>query len=307
MTSQTDSFSSPMVDIPGFHFSRAFFERPGGLRLHYVDEGQGATVLMVHGNPTWSFFWRRLISGLAPKYRCLAPDHMGMGLSSRPSKSDYSFRLADRVADLAALVEHVNPDGPVHLVVHDWGGPIGLGWAVEHPERVASITIMNTGTRIPPDYRLPLRLALFKRLAPLGSLLAVRGNLFAWGTSVFGVVKPLSEEARQGFLLPYQDASQRLAIGRFVEDIPLAPDHPSYDYLADIDRKAARLISEKPATLVWGLRDFVFNRTVYLDWSQRYPQASSLVLPEAGHYLMEDEPLRVTEHVRSFIDHWSNK
>lgn len=287
-------------DIADFHFSRHYFELANGHRLHYVDEGAGPLVLMVHGNPTWSFFWRHLIRAL-PGFRCLAPDHLGMGLSSRPLAHEYSFRLSERVADLSALMDAAAPDGPVHVVAHDWGGPIALGWAAANPGRAASVTLMNTGSRIPGGYKLPWRLEIFKRLTPLGSLLAVRANLFAWGAAAFGTVKPLGEAARQGFLLPYQDASQRLAIGKFVEDIPLSPRHPGYRTLVDIDEGLERLLGEKPLNLVWGLRDFVFNRRVFLDWQERFPQASTLVLPEAGHYLMEDEPERVTAQVRDFI------
>lgn len=276
-----------------------------GQHIHYVDEGAGPTVLMVHGNPTWSFFWRHLISALSSDYRCIAPDHVGMGLSSRPLAHEYSFRLAERVADINALMESVTPEGPVHLVAHDWGGPIALGWAVANPQRVASVTLMNTGSRIPGGYTLPWRLELFKRLAPLGSLLAVRGNLFAWGTAMFGVTKPLSEEARHGFLSPYKTPEDRLAIGKFVEDIPLSPSHPSYQTLADIDNRASKFLASRPLNLVWGLRDFVFDRRVFLDWRERFPKAAMLALPEAGHYLMEDEPERVTTHTRDFIRRWS--
>ncbi|MDL2260432.1 alpha/beta fold hydrolase [Deltaproteobacteria bacterium OttesenSCG-928-K17] len=269
--------------------------------LHYLDEGSGPPVIMVHGNPTWSFFWRHLIKALSPSYRCLVPDHMGMGLSSRPAAADYGFRLADRAADLAALAEHWQLDRPAHLIVHDWGGPIGLTWAAEHPEMVASITVMNSGTRVPADYRLPLKLAVFKAFAPLGSLLAEKLNLFVWGTAVFGVVNALAPEVRAGFMAPYKNPAHRLAVARFVEDIPMSPGHPSFDLLARTDNRLDRLLAEKPLALVWGLKDFVFNRRVYLDWQERFPQAQSLVLPEAGHYLMEDEPDRVCEFTSNFL------
>ncbi len=197
-------------------------------------------------------------------------------------------------------MEAAAPEGPVHIAAHDWGGPIALGWAVRNPHRVASVTLMNTGLRLPFGYKLPWRLAIFKRLAPLGSLLAVRGNLFAWGTACFGA-QALKSEARREILAPYREASQRLAIGKFVEDIPLSPEHPSYQTLADIDMRAEKLLAEKPFQLVWGLRDFVFNRRVFLDWRERFPEAPFLALPEAGHYLMEDEPERVAEAVKDFI------
>ena len=288
-------------DLAEYPFESRYFRRPDDLLLHYLDEGHGPPLLMVHGNPSWSFLWRRLVSALAPDFRCLAPDHLGMGLSSRPSASQYQFRLADRVADLEALIEHWRPEAPVHLIMHDWGGPIGLSWAARNPERVASLTVLNSGSRIPPGYHLPARLAVFRALAPLGTFLAQKMNLFVRGTAACGTVRGLTDEARQGFLAPYQRPEERLAVARFVADIPLSAGHPSYDYLAETDARLNGLAAQKPLALVWGLRDFVFNRTVFLDWRERFPEAPALVLPEAGHYLLEDEPGRIIDFVRQFI------
>jgi len=150
-----------------------------------VDEGRGPPVVLVHGNPTWSFFYRRLIAGLAPDFRCLALDHLGMGLSDRPGADRYGFTLADRVADFAAWLAGLALPEPIHLVVHDWGGPIGLGWAGTAPEQVASLTVMNTALRRPPGYRPPWRLGLFRLASPWGDFLARRLNLFARGTAFF--------------------------------------------------------------------------------------------------------------------------
>ncbi|MDR1920253.1 MAG: alpha/beta fold hydrolase [Candidatus Adiutrix sp.] len=292
---------STLPNPEGYPFRRKYHALPGGLRLNHVDEGAGPPVLMVHGNPTWSFFYRRLISELAPDFRCLAPDHIGMGLSSRPGADEYGFRLSDRVADLGHFIDGLGLTEPLHLVTHDWGGPIGLAWAADHPDQTASLTILNTATRVPAGYRLPWRLALFKKMEPLGAYLAVRHNLFVRGTAALGVVKPLSEAAKRGFAAPYETAADRLAIGRFVADIPLSPRHPSFAFLAEADRKAAERLRNKPMTLVWGLRDFVFNRAVFFDWRRRFPEAEVLALPEAGHYLLEDEPDRAAGHIRNFI------
>ena len=288
--------------MPEYRFRRNFYTRSDGLMLHYVDEGQGPPVVMLHGNPTWSFMYRRLIAGLCGRYRCLAPDHMGMGFSSRPSVNKYGYRLADRVTDLGELMDHWRITEPVHLVVHDWGGPIGLSWAVDHPDRVASVTVMNSGVRVPPDYHMPLKLALFKSCPFVGSFLAHDLNLFVRGTACFGTVKGLSPAARRGLTAPYDEGADRLAVARFIEDIPLAPDHPSYARLAETDRKLPELLAEKPITLIWGLRDFVFNRAVFLDWRQRFPEAPALVLPEAGHYLLEDEPDRIGAYMSKRLD-----
>ena len=293
---------STLPVLPEYRFRRNFYTRPDGLMLHYVDEGDGPPVVMLHGNPTWSFFYRRLVAGLRGRYRCLAPDHMGMGFSSRPSVNKYGYRLADRAADLGALIDHWNLKEPVHLVVHDWGGPIGLTWAVEHPERVASVTVMNSGTRVPPDYHMPLKLALFKSCPMVGSFLAHDLNLFVWGTARFGAVRGLSPEARRGLTAPYVEGADRLAVGRFIEDIPLDRNHPSQALLAETDRGLPEFFAEKTLTIIWGLRDFVFNRAVFMDWRQRFPEAPALVLPEAGHYLLEDEPDRVGAYLGKRLD-----
>ncbi len=299
MTDALETRTPPALEEYPFQGRR--YVRPDGLSLHYLDEGAGPPVIMVHGNPSWSFLYRRLVAALAPDHRCLVPDHMGMGRSSRPDAAQYGFRLADRVADLAALAERWNLDRPAHLIVHDWGGPIGLGWAVAHPEKVASVLVLNSGTRVPPGYRLPLRLALFKLGRPLGDFLARQHNWFVEGTADFGTVRKMPPAARRGFLAPYLKPEDRLAVARFVEDIPLAPDHPSYAVLADIDRRLDGLLAERPLALAWGLRDFVFNRKVLEDWRRRFPRAPVLALPGAGHYLLEDEPGRLAAWARRFI------
>jgi len=287
--------------LAGYPFVPRHFVRPDGLALHYVDEGTGPPVVLVHGNPTWSFFYRRLITGLAPDFRCLALDHLGLGYSARPSAREYGFRLADRVADLTGWLDSLALEEPVHLVVHDWGGPIGLGWAGAEPGRVASLTIMNTALRRPAGYGPPWRLGLFRLAAPVGDLLARRLNWFARGTAFFGSMEPLSPEVQRGFLAPYRKPEDRLALARFIEDIPLVPGHPSFELLGRIDQRFDEVLSQKPLALVWGLRDFVFDRRIFLDWRGRLPLAEALVLPEAGHYLLEDEPDRVLEFMHIFL------
>jgi haloalkane dehalogenase len=251
---------------------------------------------MVHGNPTWSFMWRRLIDGLEG-YRRLAPDHLGMGLSSRPPAPR---RLAERIGDLGAFIDSLGPIGPVHLVVHDWGGPIGLGWAARRPERVASLAIMNTGLRLPPGAKIPWRLAAFKSFRPLGRLLAETFGLFTLGLARTGTFRPLSKAAESGFLAPYRLAAHRGAVADFVEDIPLGPGHPSFEALAEAERGFARL-AEKPTLLAWGLGDFVFGPAFLDDFKARAPGAAVLAMGSAGHLLLEDEPERVVAAVRAHL------
>ena len=146
--------------------------------MHYLDEGKGETVLMVHGNPTWSFYFREVVKALSPTHRCIVPDHVGMGLSDRPGDERYQYTLKSRVDDLDTLMERIAPTGPVTLIVHDWGGMIGMSWAVRHPERIKAIVALNTSC-----FRLPA-----EKPFPKG-LTAMRGNLTGIPLRAFGFVR----------------------------------------------------------------------------------------------------------------------
>jgi haloalkane dehalogenase len=275
-------------------------ERPGGLYLHYLDEGQGPPVLMVHGNPAWSFMYRALIKNLSSGYRCLVPDHIGMGLSSRPKNRQYGFRFSNRLNDLGALMDSLELTEPVHVIVHDWGGPIGLGWAGFHAAQVASVTIMNTGLRLPPNYTLPGKLRLFRSAGLAGQYLAGRLNLFIRGLLRFGSVRPLTPAAAGGWTAPYRLSLHRRAIGRFIRDIPLKPSDPSFGTLQNVDR-AFDSLKEVPVFLVWGMQDFVFTEAFLADFKARRPDAPVLALPRAGHLLLEDEPDLIAGSIRRFL------
>ena len=272
-----------------------------GLAYHYVDEGQGAPVVMVHGNPTWSFYFRHLIKGLAQEFRCVAPDHMGCGLSSKPDDNAYTFTLDSRVADFGCLMDHLELTG-IHLVVHDWGGMIGLAWAMGHLDRIASVTITNTAGFFPPgEKRIPLRLRLIRNLAPFAVPAVLGLNAFARGAVWMAPKKPLAPEARRGLLAPYDCPRHRLATLRFVQDIPLFPEDPGYATVARVSARLDRL-KERPLLLLWGKHDFVCDTDSYNEWRRRFPKASARLFSDAGHYLFEDQPERTTAMVRSFLD-----
>jgi haloalkane dehalogenase len=283
-----------------YPFKPNFLELPRGGYLHYLDEGAGLPVLMVHGNPTSSFMYRSLIRELSSDFRCLVPDHLGMGLSSRPRAKHYGFKLSDRIADLGFLMDSVDLNEPVHLIVHDWGGPIGLGWAGANPNRVASVTLMNTGLRLPTKFSLPGRLGFFRQTGFLGQFLSNRLNLFLWGLIRHGTVRPLSKTAVSGLTAPYRIPLHRQAIGRFVADIPLSPSHSSWGTLQNVDRSFAAL-SQVPVFFVWGLQDFVFTPAFLADFQARRPEAPVLALPWAGHLLLEDEPEKIGRAIRQFL------
>ena len=141
------------MKLSEYPFQPKSFEVRPGIRMSYLDEGprDAPIILMLHGNPSWSYLWRNWISGLSDTYRCIAPDHVGMGLSDKPSDATYEYTLDSRIEDVEALLSHLGVSGPVTLAVHDWGGGIGFGWASRHPPQVERLLITNTGAFLMPS------------------------------------------------------------------------------------------------------------------------------------------------------------
>jgi haloalkane dehalogenase len=243
--------------------------------------------------------YRELIKNLTG-YRRLALDQMGMGLSSRPGP-DYGYTLAERIADFGLWIDSLSLTEPIHLIVHDWGGPVGLGWAGANPDRVATLTIMNTGLKIPKGYNLPWKLALFKRSLFLGRFFATDLNLFVHGVIRYGTQRPMSPAVRDGYLAPYRKAAHRRALSGFVFDIPLRNTHPSHAKLAEVYENFSRL-SNKPTLYAWGLKDFVFSNGFLDDFTRDRPLADVLALPLAGHCLLEDEPEAILRSVSGLLE-----
>jgi len=255
---------------------------PDGV-MRYVDHGprEGRPVLLLHGNPSWSFLWRNLILALAAKgHRVIAPDHLGMGLSARP---DRFLRLDDRIRAVHGLVDHLGLKS-FHLGVHDWGGAIGLGLATRMPDRIGRILVTNTGAFL--SDRIPKRIALCR--APLvGRWIAQHLDGFAWPATWMAVEKPLSKAVKAGFLAPYGTSASRRAVADFVADIPMEQDHPTRPVLAAVE-SALPILRGKPMLLLWGLQDFCFDGSFLAGFAQRFPEAQQRLFPEAGHYVLED-------------------
>ncbi len=270
--------------------------------MHYLDEGPASAqpVVMVHGNPTWSFYYRELVTALREQHRCLVPDHIGMGLSDRPGDQDYRYTLKTRVRDLGEWLDRVEPERPVDLVVHDWGGAIGMAWAVAHPERVRRMMLLNTWAfPIPPGVRLPRSLALAR--TRVGALLIQRFNAFAGLAVRVATAQRLDRAVARGLVAPYRGAPERrLATLRFVQDIPLSDSDPAQAVLAETERGLTRL-SDKPVLICWGGRDFVFDDRVLARWREIFPDARLEYLADAGHYVLEDAADRIVPSVRAFL------
>lgn len=273
----------------------------GGVRCHYVDEGRGDPVVMVHGNPTWSFYFRSLILGLRDQFRTIAIDHVGCGMSDKPSDEHYDFSLKRRIDDLEALLDHLQVRENITLVLHDWGGMIGMGYAVRHPQRVRRFVIMNTAAfHMPKAKRLPLALWL-GRNTRLGAWLILRWNLFCKAAAWIGTKRtPLPADVKQGLLAPYDSPAHRRAILRFVQSIPLKPDDPGFDVVTEID-KGLTQFQNHPMRIIWGLRDFVFDRHFLEEWERRFPKAEVLRLADCGHYVLEDAAEPIVSRVKAFL------
>lgn len=270
----------------------------GGQKMHYFDAGTGEPAVMVHGNPTWSFFYRNLAKTLsAAGFRCLAPDHIGCGLSDKPR--NYPYTLDQHIDNLDDWLKHVLPNGePFNLIVHDWGGPIGMGVAVRRPERIKHVVILNTSAFATGT--MPLRITIC-RVPTLGALL-VRGlNAFAGGATKMTTVKPLPDAVKQGFLLPYDNWANRVAVHRFVQDIPLTGREPSAARFADTDAKLADALRGKPMLIQWGMRDWCFTPYYLNLWKQRFPDAEVNEYPEAAHYLLEDAGEAIGARICNFL------
>lgn len=280
-----------------YPFTPKTFHTPGGARLSYLDEGPrtDSVVLMVHGNPTWSFYYRGLVKALAPGRRCVAPDHIGMGLSEKPG--DYSYTLASRIADLEALVWSLGLR-QIDLVVHDWGGAIGFGFAARHPELIRKLVILNTAAFAAPH--IPARIAVCR--APVLGPLIVRGcNGFAGPATWMAMHRrALTPTEKQGYLLPYDSWAHRVAVDAFVRDIPMHAGHPTWSTLAAVEQGLAQF-RDRPAVIIWGGRDFCFHDHFLKRWQTILPSARVHRLADAGHYVLEDAREEVIPLVQAFL------
>jgi len=268
--------------------------RAGQVRLHYVDEGprEAPPLLFVHGNPTWSYLWRHPIRELSEQgRRCVAFDHMGFGRSDKPRRlSSYSFE--SHVDNAVAVIDHLDL-WEVTLVVHDWGGPIGLGALLERRERFRALALVNTWAWELPSF-LPPFLREF-RTEGLGEILVLGGNLYVEsipGGMANRTPDPMMMEA---YRAPFPDYWSRLGPLAFHREIPLTERDRSSRLMSSIHDRLAQLAL--PILLIWGMRDPVFQ-PVFLDqWKEIFPAASVVELHDAAHFVPEDKPAELTRAV----------
>ncbi|MGE5602420.1 MAG: alpha/beta fold hydrolase [Nitrososphaerales archaeon] len=284
--------SVPWLDRAEYPFAPHYFATAAG-RVHYVDEGAGEPVVMVHGTPEWSFIYRRLIGCLAPRYRCVAADHLGFGLSDKPAS--WSYLPADHAANLEALIQHLDLQG-ITLVVHDFGGPIGLSYAIRHPEKVKRVVVMNSwmwSLRGDPAYE---RTRLFA--GRLGRFLYERLG-FSPRVMIplaMGDRSKLTRHIHSQYLRAFPDAETRH--GTWVLARELLGSSEWYDSLW---QKRA-YIRGLPALILWGMKDFAFGAKELARWREVFPDARVQTFPEIGHFVQEELGEELCPLVSEFLD-----
>ncbi len=283
-----------------YPFASHWLELADGQRLHYVDQQPASsaadTLLFVHGNPTWSFHWRTLIQAWQGRARCVAPDHLGCGLSQ--TVPGPPLRLSDRIDHLLRLVEELDLQG-VTLVAQDWGGAIGLGALLREPARFSRIVLFNTGA-FPPWY-IPWRIRVC-RFPVLGRLAVQGGNLFCRAALRMTVARrrQLDAEVADGYLAAYHSWRRRKAVFDFVLDIPRTSAHPTWLCLEQIEAELPSL-AHLPALLVWGMRDWCFTPECLEKFAAVWPQAQIHRLDDVGHWVLEDAPEEARRLVEDFM------
>lgn len=265
-------------------------------RLHYLDEGAGPAVVLVHGNPTWSYYYRNLVKTLSSRFRVIVPDHLGCGLSDKPL--DYDYTLENHIDNLLLLLNHLEIER-TSMVVHDWGGPVGLGAAADEGIELEKLVVLNTAAF--RSTRIPFRIRIC-RWPLIGKFLVQGLNGFAGAAVFMAVEKKMAKEVAKGYLSPYDSWNHRLAVYEFVKDIPMNPEHRSYSTLVHIEKSLGTIKNRRvPTSIFWGGKDFCFNDYFYEQWKDHLPEAEFHYFKDWGHYVLEDGKGRIETLIDQFL------
>jgi haloalkane dehalogenase len=275
-----------------YPFKSRWFENETG-RIHYVDEGNGPPILFCHGNPTWSFLYREIIRRLRDRFRCVAPDYFGFGLSDRPD--GFRYTPAEHAQVVAELVGRL---GLENLVVmgQDWGGPIGLGAALFEPERIRGLIFGNTWFW--PADRLPMK--LFSKVMSSGPMQRsiLKNNFFVEKLLPSGTARELSASEMRHYRGVQPTPEARVGVAEFPRQILAAGP-----WLSDLASGVERALSQRPLLLFWGMRDLAFRPSMIARWRSTFPHHRLVELPGAKHFIQEDAPAEIA---RAIVE-WSSE
>jgi len=287
--------TSPFKEL--YPFASHWHHLEDQLKYHYLDEGEGENLLMLHGNPSWSFYYRNLVSSFKSNYRCIVPDHIGCGLSDKPQ--DYNYTLSQHINNLESLVDKLELRN-LTLIVHDWGGAIGMGLAARRPELIRRFVIFNTAAFLSTEIPFSINIC---RIPIFGDIAIRMFNAFAIG-AVYRASKNrrrMTSKVKSGYLAPYNSYENRIANLRFVQDIPMSPANASYKTVREIEEKL-EIFKEHPMLIVWGRKDFCFNDHFLNRWKEYFPKAIVEVMEDAGHYVVEDAHEKIVPLLTSFLN-----
>ncbi len=280
------------LDRDCYPFESHYAEVPDG-RLHYVDEGQGETLLMLHGTPMWSFLYRHLISGLREDYRVVVPDHLGFGLSDKPP--GYSYRPEAQARNIAAFIEGLDLQD-ITLVVHDFGGPIGLSYALDNPARIRRLVIFNTWLwPLQADFQ---KVVVGRLLgSPLGRWLFLRFNfeVNVITPAAFGDRSTFTRAIHDHYRAPLRDPIARQAVWVYARELL-----GSRDWYRGLWARRERL-QGIPTLILWGMKDPVFGPGYLARWREALPEAQTVTYPTTGHYVQEEQGAALLPTITQFL------
>jgi cis-3-alkyl-4-acyloxetan-2-one decarboxylase len=281
-----------------FPFAPHYF-RVNGFDMHFVDEGQGEPLLFLHGDPTWGYLWRKIVAPLSRDYRCVVPDHMGMGKSGNPREPN-PYRLHHHSANLEALVLGLDLRN-LTLVLHDWGGPVGLFFAARHRSRIKRLVLLNTWAFAPwPGGPLPKLLEIIRSARGEKFVLEKNGYLepALMGTTYHA--EQITPAVLAAYRAPFPTPESRLALLCWSRDIPLQESDPSYANMKCVESALPEL-ADILTLLIWGMRDPILPPSVLKMWHERLPNAATVEIEDASHFLQEDAPERILAAIEDFL------
>ena len=275
------------------------FRHVNGFNMHFVDEGKGDPIVLLHGDPTWGYLWRNFIPVLSERARCIVPDHMGMGKSEVP-RQPYPYRLAHHVANLEALLIGLNLR-QITLVVHDWGGPVGLGFAIRQPDCIKRLVITNSWASARwPGAPFPRLIEMIRSSSGEKFVLERNGYLERALTGTTHHAERLTDLVMDAYRAPFPTRESRVAMLCWSRDIPVTEADPSYLEMKRIENSLS-LFAKTPTLILWGMLDPVLPPSVLRWWQKVYPQATTHEIEDASHFLQEDAPQQIGEYINDFI------
>jgi haloalkane dehalogenase len=275
-----------------YPFEHKYYKTQYG-RMHYVDEGEGEAVVMVHGNPSWSFEYRNVIKELSKKVRCIAPDHIGFGLSDKPS--DFSYLPEDHAENFSKFMNSLKLDN-ITLVLGDWGGPIALSYAINNPDKIKNIVITNTwlwSVKWNPYY---IGFSSFMG-GPIGKMLIKNQNYFATSMvrTLFGDKARYTQTVADHYEKPFENPEERT--GNFMFPRHIIKSSKWLNYLWD----NAGMLRTKNSVIAWGLKDIAFKEKELLRWKEFFPYSRRIYFKDAGHFFAEEKPVELANEIKKIL------